>query len=264
MGFLSRVNGLIRGQNPINDFYGHLEHSVNAHNAGINQVGVIGGFERGFGSVLIAVIPLDKLSEYRFKCDVLAVTDQFCMAALGAYFRRGIDIKFNIGIGANDRANIAPVQHGALCGEIALECQERGSDFRMDSDFGRRGADRAAFKDGIRQVFRSEFCCGFCPVRGIGNIITRLHDSMSGRPVKFSRIKIVQIIMRGEALAERAFAAGKCAVYSDNGHDILAPIEDISSKKLGKLVAIIEASSIVTGASAPSPKISADMAMRWS
>ena len=92
---------------------------------------------RGF----VALIALPDVLQNRLKAYLSAACLQFSPAAQSPHFRRSGHKKFHVGIGANDRADIAAVKHGAglLLGKASLKLKERGAHFRNAGDDRSRG-----------------------------------------------------------------------------------------------------------------------------
>src|SRR3546814_21135791 len=84
----------------------------------------------------VARIPLAQVLQNARVYTLLAPLKQLLMAPGGAGFHRGRKEKFHIGVWADHRADVAPVQHGAVprslgagrgfAGEAALEVQQGG------------------------------------------------------------------------------------------------------------------------------------------
>src|SRR5690606_33648159 len=95
-------------------------------------------------------------------------------------------------------------------------------------------------------------------------VLERLHADGA---VEQAGVEMGEAEVRGEGAADGTLAGGGWAVDGDGeGHQpvSLAPRQRMSSTKLGKLVAMVAASSIVTGWRAARPRQRKDMAMRWS
>ena len=82
----------------------------------------------------------------------------FGRPAAGAHLRRGGDENLNVGIRADDGADIAAVEHGAgrLGGKIALEGDERRAHFGNGGDDRGRLAHRVGLERGLVEARRIE------------------------------------------------------------------------------------------------------------
>src|SRR5690606_1204539 len=207
--------------------------------------------------------------------DIGARILEFEPAAMGANLgARGYE-DFHIGVGADDGADVAPVEHGASLparrpgGEIALELEDGRAHRRHDGDEGGRLA-RLARADGAlvdpRHVERSRRGKGR-PL--VGRVASGRDHRHADRAVEGARVEKGEPVMLSQPARKRSLAGcGRAVDGDDEAHwpcpASVAPSPRMSPAKSGKLVAIIEASSIVTGLCAPSPSTTKDIAMRWS
>jgi len=99
-----------------------LNGGVYSQIGGIKQVCIFGRLERGRGAVAVAFVALQYVSEYVVKTDIFAPPFHFLEAPHRPRLGRGGDEQFHVGIGGDDRADIASIQNGTrwLVGEILL------------------------------------------------------------------------------------------------------------------------------------------------
>src|SRR6185312_16554794 len=110
--------------------------------------------------------------------------------------------------GANHGADIATVEHGPwwLCREVVLKGEQRRPNLWNRRDDRRRLADPMAFQRRLLEccrieVLRGHDCCIFVARR-----LARCEYGACDGAIDQPRIEMAQSVMRGEALAECAFA----------------------------------------------------------
>src|SRR5262245_24704086 len=149
----------------------------------IEQVRIWRTFQWCRGAGLVAFIALKNIRQHCGFIDIPPLRAVFGRAAAGAYLRAGGDESLNVGIGADDGANVTAIENRPWRGggKLALEGKQGGADLRN----GRH--DRCSFADSVgledtlvearrikrfRGVDRS--CCISCGSRVV-------HDYLSNR-----------------------------------------------------------------------------------
>ncbi len=127
--------------------------------------------------------------------------DQFRIAPPGPGLGRGSDKQFDLGPGADDGPDVAPVQYrpAIASGKRTLKLCQRSADIRdggnLAGHFGRGCTAQAVITQ----------CCRFKDARGMDRIITGKNPGPDG-PIKQSGVQMGKAEMRGNRLGDRAFA----------------------------------------------------------
>ena len=163
----------------------------------------------------------------------------------------------------DDRADIAAVEHRArrYRREAALIGHESRAHLGDRRDKGRRLTGLGALEHRFieaGQVKRLRGSNGRLPVV---EFVAGVEHGPADRAIQQARIEMAQPVMRGQSLADGAFAGRRRSIDGDD-HDKSAPKPRINSTKPGKLVAMNALSSMRTALMLASPIIKADMAMR--
>jgi len=139
------------------------------------------------------------------------------VAPPGANLRGRLDEQFGIGIGSNDGADIAPVEHRAtiLLGEPLLTLEQRGADERMCGHDGGHLPDLVGSQHGVGQDRVIEIACRdrIGLHRGV-----EFHPRDIGRDgaIEQAGVEMRQAIMPRQCLGDRALAARRGAVDRDD------------------------------------------------
>src|SRR5487761_2116461 len=221
---------------------------------GIEQVRVRGLFQGGRGASAVAFVAFDDVCQHGGFGDIPPLGPVFRRAAAGTHFRGRGYVDLNLGVRADDGADIAAVEHGAwrLGGESALEGKQRSTHLGDSRDYRGRLAYFVGFERGLVDTRRIERLGG----GNGGGLVVRaaagIEHGLGHRAVDQPGVEMAKAVMCRELLAERTFARGRRPIDGDN-HEKSAPSERISSTKPGKLVAMKAESSMRTGLSAASP-----------
>ena len=86
----------------------------------VDEYGVVGLPQRTFGAVCVAVVALFHVGQHGIVGFGLSFGLQFVVAALGAYFGRGGNKHFQLGVGKNHGADVATIHHDAFVDAHAL------------------------------------------------------------------------------------------------------------------------------------------------
>ncbi len=178
------------------------------------------------------------LSSLRISASERAVAEslQFQPAAMGADFGRGIDEQFGLRTRADDRADIAPVDHsaggttGRMSRKVPLKLQKFGTNSAKDRN------QRSCFANiGTQQSFVVQKCRIAKPtgisaetrnsVQRIGflcRIATRIQHFQGNATIKFSRIQMRKSKMLREILRYCSLAAGRRSI--DCNHNTHSPL----------------------------------------
>src|SRR5690606_18386146 len=142
---------------------------------------------------------------------------------------------------------------------------DRNSGCRLANGMG--GKDRAVEAGKIK---------GARHLGGNGLVVQRqaaIEERLGGRTIGQARIEVMEAVLFGDAARQRALAGSSGTIDGDrechqpaftSESSIFAPSPVIRLMNSGKLVAIMVASSTVTGCSETSPMTRKLMAMRWS
>ena len=123
---------------------------------------------------------------------------------------------------------------------------------------------------GIIQAVPVDILCGPGRRRRIRRVVAGCEHIAGNRAVQRAGIEMNEAVALGQLPAQRAFAGCRGTIEGDDHPFVFLPGADvgaqlrISAVKPVKLVAIMEASSMETGAFAASPITRKAMAMRWS
>src|SRR5476651_1120517 len=241
------------------------EGRIGIHVAGIERPGIGCGFKRCCRPFAVATVPLRHLGKNARFYSVDPAFPQLLIPPLRAGFRARGDEEFHRGVGADDRADVAAVEHRPRPSgrEFLLEFQQVGPNLEICRHFRAVLARVVAPQLGIIEVGGLELGRDLlggtaCPEGG-----------PTDRPVEQAGIEMGQAEMRRQPLGEGALARRRGTVDRDDealGHagPIFAPSPFINAAKPGKLVSIGELSSTATGSLVASPSTRNDMAMRWS
>src|SRR5262245_2310676 len=255
-------------ETPLDNVESRLERGFYIQKRGIEQARAGGGPERRHRPLAVAGIAPPYIGEHRLVGQLVAEGQELLPAAARPGLGIGGGEQVHLGVGADDAVGAAAIEHCTRLtpGKIALVFQKGRPDLGNGGDprgglAGSRRAQRVRGK--LREV---EGCGG--PHRG-GNIVEIMaggsHRQGDGA-IDQAGIEMVQAEMAGQAAGERPLAGGGRPVDGDDhrGRPVVssAPRRWMNSRKSGKLVAIMAASSTSTGWSAASPMIRNDMAMR--
>src|ERR1039458_868835 len=232
---------------------------------GIEQVRVFSLFQGRGGALAVAFVPFDDVGQHRGLVDIPPLGLVFGGPAAGAHLLRSRHVDFNVGIRADDGADIAAVEYraGRLGGEIALEGQQRRAHLGDGGDHRSRLAHRMGLEGEFIEARRVERLGGGNRGGFVVRAAASIEHALRHRAIDQPGVEMAQSVMRGQPFAERALARGRRSVDGDD-HDRSAPSERISSTKPGKLVAMKAPSSMRTGLSLAKPITSAAMALRCS
>ena len=94
---------------------------------------VVGGLQRSGGAAHVAGVSRADVREDLGLVHLFAATAQFERPAPGALLGRGRDVELHLGLGADHRADVAPVQHraGSFARKAALELDQRLTHLRI-------------------------------------------------------------------------------------------------------------------------------------
>ena len=142
---------------------------------------------------------------------------QFAVATLGADLGGGLHEQFGVGIGGDDGADVAAVEHCAtgLAGEALLALEQRGADERMRRDDRGELADRILAQRGIVEQAFVEVAGGDSVGLDRRVQLHPLHGQRD-RAVKQAGVEMRQAVMAGERLGDRALAARGGSVDGDD------------------------------------------------
>ena len=146
--YAARIARMFRGRGRdgvLSDLLGGLFHIATADGAYhpaedaflARVAGIFGLSEAEFRTLRaahVAGVALFDLCQNGFKWLGCGIAAQFQPSAMGANVGACSDVKLDLGLGANDRANVAPIQHSApfAAGKAALEGQECCAHFGDD------------------------------------------------------------------------------------------------------------------------------------
>ena len=132
------------------------------------------------------------------------------MAAFGADLRAGGNEEFEVRLGADHRADVAPVQHGArrparrAGGEVALYLQQCGADFADSRHFGRGLGGPIAIEVGVVQGAGVQSVGGRNGDCGIRGVAAGANDRQADSTIEPPRIEMGKTEMGGKAPGNRA------------------------------------------------------------
>src|SRR5262249_2948254 len=127
----------------IDEIDGCLERGVYIQIRGVEQYRVFGHAKGRCGAALVALVAPPDIGEHLSFADRAAILDELEVTAPRALLGRGNDEQLHVGIGADDGADIATVEHGTplSCSEVALIGEQRLAHLGMRGDDRRRLAD---------------------------------------------------------------------------------------------------------------------------
>src|SRR5215472_11995602 len=229
------------------DVDGGPERGVYIQMCGVEQVRIRRCFQGGHRPLAVALVPATDVGQDVGLVDAIPLLPQLEGATARAHLRRCGDEDLHVRVGEDDGSDVATVEHGAggRASETALKRQHCLAHLGDGRDQRSRRAHRLALE---RR-------------RGQTGGIDRL--GRRHRAIDQPGVEVAQAIVGGKPLAERPLARGRRPVDGDD-HERSAPRARIKAEKLGKLVAIMAASSTRTGFSLAKPMTRNAMAMRWS
>ena len=123
------------GSRRLDNAAGRIEGGVYTKIGGVEQDGVGCGLERGDGPALVALVAPHDIGQHGLIDRGLAAHDRFAPATQGPRLGGRGDIEFDPGVGDDDRADVAAVQHGSRLagGEGALDRDQSLAHLWVDS-----------------------------------------------------------------------------------------------------------------------------------
>src|SRR5262245_35501886 len=245
-----------------------LERGVYIQIRGVEQDCVFGAFERRCGAAFIALVAALDVGQHFGFGNGNAGTFQLAITPPRPLLCARRHKQLHIGVGANHCADIAAVEHRARFTprEGALVIAKRLSHLGLTCNDRGRFTEAPVDQRGIIQRLEIELLRrteGGCRIRWTCSPCQRVARNGA---VELAGVEMSKRIMGGDALAERTLPRGCRSVDGDDHAQPLiensAPSFVISFAKSGKLVAIMLASSTVTGSRAARPSVRKAMAMR--
>ena len=165
-------------------------------------------FRGATARLAVAFVALEDVGQHRGLVDLPALRPVFGCPAAGAHFRRRGDENLNVGIGTDDGADIAAVEHGAgrLGGEVALKGEQRRAHLGMAETIEAASPTAWRLERGFVEARRIERLGG----GDRGGLVVRaaagIEQRFGHRAIDQPGVEMAQAVMRGEPLAERALA----------------------------------------------------------
>jgi len=221
------------------DGFGLGDDFVQSEMGGVEQDGVVGGFEGGVGAVAVALIAGTEFANHFFGLNLggrvgvrLAHLAHLVVAAQAADFRGGVEEDLYVGVGEDDGADVAAFHdHATRGGQLLLQADHPGTDLGMDADPGGSVGDFRVAQPGshIDSVEENEIALvGGLQMDGClggerkqrGYVVER--DARGQRlegegAVHGAGFKIEQAVVLGEVPGDGAFARACRTINGDDG-----------------------------------------------
>ena len=146
-----------------------------------------------------------------------AEADELVVAAAGADLGAGGDEQFGLGLGRDDRADVAAVEHGAarLAREIALALEQSGADARIGRDARGDAADRLALQFGIGEIDLAEVAGAHGRELAL-RVAAPAQQVKGDRAVEQAGVEMREVEAAGEGAGDGALAARRRSVDGDD------------------------------------------------
>ena len=194
---------------------------LNAHVAGVDDMRILGCSKRGSGTVSIAFVTGLNVEQHVGEVNVEPEPSQLFVSPLCADLRTGGNEQFRIGVGRDDRADVASIEHGAagLFREIALAFDQGRANRRIGRDARGYSSDRLALQLPVANIDLGEIA-GAKRCELAFRIATPAQEIEPDRTVEEAGIEMRQAEPAGDRARDRAFSACRESV---NRNDHRAP-----------------------------------------
>src|SRR5580658_6386149 len=251
----SPLAGRFAGELPADEVERRGEGGIGIERGRVENESIIGRHQRRRPTLAVARVTVFHVLQDEAVYSLGAAFLQLLEAPPRTGFEAGSDEELGVGVRADDRADVAAVEHGALRAarrmlrEAALESEERLAHSGDGGDHGGGAGDPLLAQPGVGEVGGTNALRGGLRDLGVARIAAGFEGVKRGGAIKAAGVEMSQIEVVAEAPGERPFAgSGRSVDRDDHGGAILAPRPFISSTKPGKLVLIVSPSSMRTAA----------------